>query len=94
LASRRNGKLQEFGQGGSSRPMHGRAYRHLDGFQIEPPSLAAAREDRTQKLLYFARDFLVDRLGRFFSSAERVSSTGRAWQICAFTSIKVRLSSW
>jgi len=74
--------------------MHGRAYSHFDSFQIEPPGFAAAREDRTHELFYFARDFLVDRLGRFFSSAERVSSTGRAWQICAFTSIKARLSSW
>jgi hypothetical protein len=32
------------------------------------------------------RDFLLDRLGRFFSWADGgVSATGRNWQICSLT---------
>jgi hypothetical protein len=61
--------------------MHGRAHEHLDRFQIDMPGLAQALEDRAQQLLYFARDFLSDRIRRFFSSGESDSSTGRARQI-------------
>jgi hypothetical protein len=43
-------------------------------------------EDDTQQLAYFARDLLADRFSRFFSSGERVFSTGRARQILSFTS--------
>ena len=66
--------------------MHGRADSHFDGFQIETPRFAAAGGDRAQQLLYFARDFLVDRFARFFSCGESVSWTGRARQILSFTS--------
>jgi hypothetical protein len=55
--------------------------------------LADTREDRAQQLGYFARDFLLDGFCRFFSSGERVSSTGRARQMWPFTSIKARLRS-
>jgi hypothetical protein len=72
--------------------MHGRAHRHLDGFQIETARLAATIEDDAQQLVYFARDFLADRFGRFFSCGVRVSSTGRARQILSFTSSNSRLS--
>jgi hypothetical protein len=47
--------------------MHGRAHRHLDGFQIETACLAAAMENEDQQLVYFSRDFPADRLRRFFS---------------------------
>jgi hypothetical protein len=43
--------------------------------------LADASEDGTQQLRYFARDFLLDRFRRFFSSGESASSTDRARQI-------------
>jgi hypothetical protein len=67
--------------------MHGRANRHLDGFQIEMLCFAAGAEDDAQQLVYFAGDFLLDRFGRFFSWADGgVSSTGRNWQICSLTS--------
>jgi hypothetical protein len=67
--------------------MHGRAHRHLDGFQIEMSRFAAGAEDDAQQLLYFARDFLLDRFSRFFSWADgEVSSTGRNAQICSLTS--------
>jgi len=83
---------QQFAQGGGSGPMHGRTHQCLKSFQIHPSRLAMALEDHTQQLLYFERDFLVDRLGRFFSSGDRASSTGRARQILSFTSSKSWLS--
>ena len=85
LVGSRGCKLQEFGQRCGASPMHGRADRHFDGFQIETPRFAATGEDRVQQLLYFARDFLADRFGRFFSSGEKASSTGRARQILSLT---------
>jgi hypothetical protein len=67
--------------------MHGRAHRHLDGFQVQTAALVAPVEDDPQQLVYFARDFLLDRFGRFFSWADgEVSSTGRNSQICSLTS--------
>ena len=87
-------ELQQFGQDNGAGPMHGRAYGCFDGFQIEMTSFPATGENRTQELFYFARDFLADRFGRFFSSGDPVSSAGRARQICVLTSMKARLSSW
>jgi hypothetical protein len=49
--------------------MHGGTHGHLDGLQIEASRLTAGVEDHAQELVYFARDFLLDRLGRFFSWA-------------------------
>ena len=87
LVGGRNWELQQFGQRGCPGLMHGRAHRHLDGFQIQMPRLAATAEDDAQQLVYFARDFLLDRFGRFFSWADGgVSSTGRNSQICSLTS--------
>ena len=93
LVRSRDGETQQFGQRAGPRLMQGRAHRHFDGFQIQPPALTAAAEDHAQKLVYFARDFLADRFDRFFSWGESVSSTGRAWQTCALTSINPRLNS-
>jgi len=67
--------------------MHGRAHRHLDGFQVEMPGFAAAAEDDAQQLVYLARDLLLDPFDRFFSWADgEVSATGRNSQICSLTS--------
>jgi hypothetical protein len=67
--------------------MHGRAHSHFNGFQIQTPRFAAILEDDAQQLVYFARDFLLDRFGGFFSWADGgVSSTGRNLQICSLTS--------
>jgi hypothetical protein len=67
--------------------MHGRTHGHLQGLQIEAPRFAVGAENDAQELVYFARDLPVDRFRRFFSWAEgEVSSTGRNWQICSFTS--------
>jgi hypothetical protein len=66
--------------------MHYRPHGHLSGFQVQMPRLALAVEDDAQKLVYFARDFLLDSFRRFFSSDERVSATGRARQIFSLVS--------
>jgi len=66
--------------------MHGRAHQHLDCFQIDVARLADANEDGAQQLLYFARDFLLDGVRRFFSCGVSVSSTGRWRQIFSLTS--------
>ena len=80
-------ELQQFSQAGRTGPVHGRAHRHLDGFQIDKARLAATGENDAQQLVYFARDFLFDRFDRFFSWADGdVSSTGRNAQICSLTS--------
>jgi len=88
----RGRELQQFTQGRGASPMHGRTHSRFDSFQIQTSRLAAALENHTQKLLYFARDFLADRFDRFFPSDDRVSSTGRARQILSFTSSKSWLS--
>src|ERR1700730_3957390 len=73
--------------------MHGRAYRHLQGFQIETAGLAAILEDDAQPSIYFARDFLPDRFGVFFSAGVcSCSSKGRKRQIAALTSTNSRLN--
>jgi len=92
LVLRRGGKLQQLGQCGGSGPMQGRTHRHFGGFQIQMACFAAALEQDAEQLVYFARDLLVDRRGRFFSSGERVSSTGRARQILSLTSSNSWLS--
>lgn len=79
-------ELQEFGQRSGTCPMHGGTHRHLDGFQIQTAGLATSVEDDTQQLVYFARDFLTDRFGRFFSCGGTASSAGRTRQILSFTS--------
>jgi len=80
-------KSQKFGQRGCPGVMHGRTHSHLDSLQIQTPCLAAGAEDDAQQSIYFARDFLLDRFGRFFSWADGWdSSTGRNWQTRSFTS--------
>jgi hypothetical protein len=75
--------------------MHGRAHRHLDGFQIQTAGLAAAVENDTQQFVYFARDFLLDRFGRFFScSVCGSASAGRARQISVLVWTNSRVSCW
>ena len=59
--------------------MHSRTHGHLQGFQIQTPRLAAGAEGDAQQLTYFARNFFLDRFGRFFSWADgAVPSTGRS----------------
>jgi hypothetical protein len=86
LRGGRSGELQQFAQRARSRLLHGRAYRHLDSFQIEMAGLWAALEDQAQQLVYFPPDLLLDRVRRFFSCGDSVSSIGRTRQIFSFTS--------
>ena len=86
LVSRRGWELQELTQSGRSRLMHCRPHGHFDGFQIQMPRFAPPRKDHSKQLIYFARDFLADCFGRFFSSGESVVSIGRARQILSLTS--------
>src|SRR6187402_2457748 len=75
--------------------MHGRSHEHLDRFQIQSTRLAEPGEDSPQQLLYFARDFLLDDVRRFFScSLSGDSSTGRSRQIFSLTSTSSRPSLW
>jgi hypothetical protein len=73
--------------------MQSGAEGHLHRFQIGLAGAGAFGEDARQQRGYFARDLVLDGLGRFFSSGVRVSSTGRARQIFSFTSNRSRLSS-
>ena len=86
LVGSRGSQAQQFGQHCRPNLMHDRPHDHLGGFQIQAPRLAAAVEDDAQQLAYFARDFLLDGLRRFFSSGDKVSATGRARQIFSLTS--------
>src|SRR5689334_17168306 len=74
--------------------MHRVAHQHLDGFQFDASGLVPGGKDNLEKPIYFLSDFALDDFRRFFSCGVSVSSTGRAWQICSFTSTKDRLNSW
>jgi hypothetical protein len=73
-----NGESQQLSERHGSGAMHGRAHRHLDGFQIQTATPTAVVKDNLQQPAYFLRDLLLDRLGSFFSSADSVAFTGRA----------------
>jgi hypothetical protein len=88
LLGRRRGELQQFTQRYGAGLVHRRTSSHLDRLQIETARLTALLENDAQQLVYFARDLLPDRFRRFFSSGERLSSTGRKRQIFSFTSSK------
>jgi hypothetical protein len=74
--------------------MHRVAYQHLNRFQFEASALVPSAKDNLKKPIYFLGDLALDDFRRFFSCVVSVSSTGRAWQICSFTSTKERLNSW
>jgi hypothetical protein len=74
-------------------PVHSRANQHFDSLQIHTSRFHPIMQDDLQQALYFACDFVTDRLGRFFSSGLSVSSTGRARQIFSLVDTSSRLSS-
>ena len=92
LVCRWDWELQQFGQDRCPSMVHGGAHQHLGGLQFQMSRLAAAVENHTQQLAYFARDLSLDGLRRFFSCGEMASSTGRARQIFSFTSSNSWLS--
>jgi hypothetical protein len=76
---------------GRTGAVHRGASGSFDCFQIEtalPPEFC---EGDLEESIYFAGDFLVDGIRRFFSWAEGASCTGRIRQIFSFTSTKSRL---
>lgn len=94
LFSRRGWELQQLAQDGSAGLMHSRANGYLDRFQIQAAGFPVILKNDTQESVYFARGFLPDRFGRFFSCGLKVSSTGRKRQSCSLTSTSSRLSCW
>jgi|SRR6266542_5760750 len=70
--------------------MQGGAESHFHRLQIRLAGLPALREDQRQQRGYFARDLVLDRRGRFFSSGDSVSSTGRERQIFSLSATKDR----
>jgi len=71
--------------------MHSGAGGGFNRLQIETAGPAQSRENNLKELIYFVRDFLLDRFGRFFSCGVRASWTGRKRQIFSLTSMKSRL---
>jgi hypothetical protein len=58
--------------------MHALAHQHFDRFQIDAPSFTLVGKELLHQAVYFAGDFLLDRIGRFFSCGDWVSgSEGR-----------------
>jgi len=67
------------------------------GPQIGLAAFVALGEDADQKLVYFPRNFLMDRNSRFFSWSVHTSGgccAGRSLQIFSLMSTKSPLSFW
>lgn len=67
VAGIRHFELQQLCQGTGPGAMHRGPDDGLDTFQIELPGCPALAENDAQQLVYFAGDFFLDCLGRFFS---------------------------
>jgi hypothetical protein len=80
-------ELQQLGERRRSRLVHGRAKGCLHRFQIGALTAVPLGKDAFQQHGYFPRNLRLDRLGRFFSSAVSVSSTGRNAHIFSLTSM-------
>jgi len=77
---------QQVRQRTSPGPVHGRSQNGLDRFQIERGAPAALLKNNPQEAVYFAGNFLLDGLRRFFPWAVcAVCSTGRKRQIFRLT---------
>src|SRR5436305_1435943 len=86
-------KAQQVAEGGGAGMMQGSAEGQFHRLQIRLAGLLALGEDACQQRGYFARDLVLDGLGRFFSCGVSLSSTGRARQSFSLTATKDR-SSW
>src|SRR6266566_5078339 len=74
--------LQQLRQRRGPSLVHGGADGGFDGFQVKAAGLAAALKDNAQQPVYFAGDFLLNGLRRFFSwTVDSVCSMGRKRQI-------------
>jgi hypothetical protein len=78
-------ETQQLAEGGSASVVQSSAEGHLHRFQIRLAGLLALGEDASYQGGYLARDLVLDRLGRFFSSGVSVSSTGRKRQTRSLT---------
>jgi hypothetical protein len=85
-------EAQQLAEGRGAGMMQSGAKGHLHRFEIGLAGLLVLGEDASQQRGYFARDLVLDRFGRFFSSGVSVSSTGRARQIFSLISTKDRSS--
>ena len=66
--------------------MHRRTNRDLHRFHIQRLLLLARAEKKSQQMFYFAGDFLLDDLRRFFFARFSSGWSGRAWQIFSLIS--------
>jgi len=73
--------------------VHRRPGDGLNSFQIQFAAVALSGENHRQQMIHFLADCPLDLLGRFSSSGDKVSSSGRSWQIFSLTSSNWRLSS-
>jgi hypothetical protein len=62
-----SGLLKQMLQRRRARPQQGSAGGGCDGFQIETAFAAEFGEGHLEQAIYFARDFLTDRVRSFFS---------------------------
>jgi hypothetical protein len=82
-------ELQQLSQGGGAGVVHRGPDGCLVTLQIETAGSFSIAENSADQLLYFAGDFLLDRLRRFFSwAACATCSTGRARQIFRLTATR------
>jgi hypothetical protein len=82
-------ELQQLSQGRSTGMMHRGADRYLVTLQIESSSRFSVAKNSAEQAFYFAGDFLLDRLRRFFSWAVcSACSIGRARQILRLVSTR------
>jgi len=86
-------ETQQLAEGAGAGMMQSSAECHFHRFQIRLAGLLALGEDAGQERSYFARDLVLDRLGRFFSSGVSISSSGRVRQIFSLISNRSRLKS-
>ncbi len=86
-------KAQQLVESRGAGMMQSSAEGHLHRFQIGLAGLLALRENASHERGYFARDLVLDRRRRFFSSGVSVSSTGRARQIFSLISNRSRLNT-
>jgi hypothetical protein len=86
-------EAQQLAEGGGADMMQRSAEGPLHCFPVHLAGLLALPEDASQQRGYFARDLVLDRRGRFFSSGVSVSATGRARQIFSLISNRSRLNS-
>src|ERR1019366_7577280 len=86
---------QQLRQRGSSGLVHGGSHSGLDRIQIVAAAGAVLLKNHPKEAVYFAGNFLLDRLRRFFSWAVcSVCSTGRKRQIFRLTSTNSPVRVW